>query len=138
MTRHQYPLRRPARPRFRPQDFARAELYGGHARIFDRQDTNIGFINYDTSYTTDISRELPNGTIYLRYFNISPEHRGEGYGSEAYRDFERQMIRHRVREIILVPKQHNPRIKEFWRREGFKKKEILPDGNELWSKNLRH
>jgi len=103
--------------------------------MFDRPDTNIGSATFETVHSADLSRDLTEGTVYLRGLDISPEHRGEGYDSETYRDFERHMIRLRVREIILVPR--DSRMREFWRREGFKTKETLPNGQELWSKTLR-
>ena len=68
--------------------------------MFDRPDTNIGSATFETVHSADLSRDLTKGTVYLRGLDISPEHSGEGNDSETYRDFERHMIRLRVREII--------------------------------------
>ena len=129
--RNHYPIRSQSRKSFSHNINLRD--YGGHSEIYDRI-TKVGFINYDSSYSTDICLDLPDKNIYLRKLSINYDLRGEGIGTDAYRVFERQMRRKGVREIVLVPE--NSRAARFWKRQGFKFEKKLHDGKPLWSKTI--
>lgn len=102
--------------------------YGGHARIYVNAE-EYGYINYDTNYSSDFpSLDMPPHSIYLRWMIIRHDERRQGFGSEAYKEFENILCTKGVRAVLLHPK--NPRAARFWQRQGFSGNDAPEDHEE--------